>query len=271
MLLHKRNLEIIKIAGMDDARYPMNSLYIDTEAKKAVVTDGHRLVTVSIPEGVRDEDFPKVNGLTASPLAKSCLLPAEAVEKVIKSIPKKPSLHILSYVAIDGVKTDADETLAHLCVTDLEAPQVFTIRKKEGAFPDYAKLLPNDQPSQTICVNARYLMEILQLAQGYDARNCMVEIEVRGPEQPIVIKAKDRDSGQAFEALLMPLRSPKRTSALPQGTKTDATRSVETKPPSDGLPKQHEDDPAKADGGSIHRSENQEEYDVSAGQHEPPE
>ncbi|MCI0529766.1 MAG: hypothetical protein L0Y56_20175 [Nitrospira sp.] len=266
MLLNKRNLEIVKIAGMDEARYPMNSLYIDVEAKKTVVTDGHRLVTVSLPGGVRDEDFPKVNGMTASPLAKNCLLSTEAVEKVIKSLPKKPSLHILSYVAIDGVKTDADETLAHLCVTDLEVPQVFAIRKKEGAFPDYKRLIPTEQPAVSISVNARYLAEILQLAQGYDQRNYMVELEISSPEQSLVIKARDRDTGQVFEALLMPLRSPKRAPASGpcKEAKLAESASDETEPESEPSQEKPENGTHEENGGSSAAVEEQGGKEVSA-------
>jgi len=273
MLLNKRNLEIVKIAGSDDARYPMNSLFIDVEAKRTVATDGHRLVTVSLPEGVKDEDFPQVNGLTASPLAKNCLLPTEAVEKVLKAVPKKPALHISSYVAIDGVKTDADETLAHLCVTDLEAPQVFTVRKKEGSFPDYRQLFPKTPATARISVNASYLVEILQIAKCYDDRNSMVEIQFRGSDQPLVIRAHGKDTNQLFKALLMPLRTPKRSPETPPCEEANLPESGSRKiePDSKHQQEQPEDDLQEENGGSMPTVENQSGQGVSARDTQTPE
>lgn len=159
MLLNRHNLNIAALCSKDPSRFALNAIYITPQA--TVETDGHQLVSVTLPPGLTAESFPAPpNTPSAVDDWKPFLLPASEALAIAKALPKKSALPVLQCAAV----TDETDNNGHsaISVTDLEFARVFRTRKPEGNFPDYGRILPKlEAATFQVSFNAALLVRVL--------------------------------------------------------------------------------------------------------------
>src|SRR3990167_1588711 len=116
MLYNSLNLECAKIADKSDRRPELSGVLFT--ASKTVATDTFRLLEVSVPAGIKPEEFPVVDGATAMRGCSPFLVSAKSLRD-IKIKPNK-SLPILNHVAIKHI----DEQQVQFLTTDLETARI---------------------------------------------------------------------------------------------------------------------------------------------------
>jgi hypothetical protein len=169
---------------------------------RAEATDGRILgiVTGNLPAD--PQDYPEVPALTSAPTGETQgTIPAEVWSRAFKSIPKKTARPILgNLVAVLG------KDQATLVSTDLENVNVLTPRLVEGRFPDTDKIVPKDKPRLTVNVDAKLLIELLQVASAFSSEdhNHKVTMEFYDSARPFVVRTRS-DEGQEFTGMAVPL------------------------------------------------------------------
>src|SRR4051812_33319578 len=91
--LNAHILRLGTLASVDDSRFTLQGILV-TESE-AIVTDGHLLARVDLPK-VELDKVPSIRGMKTARTWKPFILPADACAEALKSLPRKPSLPILS-------------------------------------------------------------------------------------------------------------------------------------------------------------------------------
>lgn len=210
-MLNKHNLSIAAFASKEASRYMLHGILVTPEA--TVAMDGHRLVWVSGEPERESKDYPQVPGFAgASDAFKPFILKRDAALAIAKVTPSKESIPILNHVAV------AEDGSA-MAVTDLERPQVFPVRKVEGQYPQYEKVIPKwEDAAFRVSVDASYLAEIAKAFAGFSSDRCHTVtlsfykdklVAVEGAEESIAqnsIRFDATRNGQGMTAVLMPIR-----------------------------------------------------------------
>ena len=182
---------------------------------RAEATNGRILGMVkgNFPDDL--QNYPNVPAIQAAPNGATVgTIPADAWYKAFKAVPaKKGTKPILgNLVAVLG------NSQATLVSTDLENVNVLEPRLVEGRWPDTDKILPTEKPRYSIDVDAKLLIDLLQVAadfaNGDDCRR--VTLDLHDPKKPIAVRTKS-ESGQEFTGLIVPLvpTSPTRSDDAP--------------------------------------------------------
>jgi predicted aconitase with swiveling domain len=213
-LLNKHNLELAKLCAKDESRYALSGIQI-TE-RETVVTDGHILARVTLPD-IEPEHFPTITGLRAgAPVACAAfIMPKDAALSIAKAIPvgrKRGSIPILSNAILDSVTEESGAQFARVGVTDLENPQVFNAREIAGQFPNVDLVCPKRQDARfKVSFDLRLLIPLLQQMNSFlkSERVSTVQFSFYGDEAtptPMRIDAHNPDTGQNFMGVIMPIR-----------------------------------------------------------------
>src|SRR3990167_5309599 len=193
MLYNQHNLAVAKIASKEEYKPEIAGVYFTKE--KTVATDGYRLLEVSVPIGIKPEEFPVVEGKYAMRGCKPFIVPAKSLKGI--KIPTSRSLPILQHVALSHV----DDNRVEFMTTDLESGKVTTARRVAGQFPDYEKIIPTGKPVIELEINADYLTELLEV-MGKMSKT--VKLKIYGIEKPLVLEVKTNE--QTARGLLMPYK-----------------------------------------------------------------
>lgn len=115
MILTKEMLLAKECASRDPNRGTINQLKVENNT--AISTNGRILMEIeNCNEGFTDEQFPIIENIT--PRTESTLLSLAEIDKIQKSMVKKPSIPILE-TALLGNNND---NVAHIAIPDLENP-----------------------------------------------------------------------------------------------------------------------------------------------------
>ena len=195
MIVNKHNLDITQFCG-DDTRPEISGVYFN--GNKTVATDSFRLIEIETMPDNLAEDMP--SGMTSTSM--NHILPADAVKKALRNIPKTQDLPILANVT---VASDDKDNTATLTTTDLETQDQVKARVIEGDYPDYRMIMPKGKPKQTITVNAQYLKEMADYFTKHGV-NKRVTIAVNGDKDPIAFTGQT-EQDQQISGLLMPIQT----------------------------------------------------------------
>lgn len=122
--------------AQQDVRYYLNGLYLEIEGKRlrAVATDGHRMAMT------------EVEGVSGGTKALQVIVPRKGVQEISRLL-----------VADEGsARLEFGANHARLTLEDL----VFTTKLIDGKFPDYTKVIPNNQ-SKMVHLNRQAFREAL--------------------------------------------------------------------------------------------------------------
>ena len=183
MLLTKQALQAVLCASHDVSR-PLQYLRIDPDGS-VWATNGHVALKVTqSKELTADTDFPKVPGIPEDAVSPDATvyLPRELVEKVIKAIPRRPSVPILGRCLLVGTKTQL-----FVATTDLETPSVFSTLRHDPGYPNLESVYSKLKPSQSLAVevSAEYLALVAKVESAWQRNNRPVKVTCRGPEGPL--------------------------------------------------------------------------------------
>jgi len=212
MLIPKKSLLVIKAASTDSSRPGLAGVHI-TKDGAGVATDGHILFKYT-PMVVNDEgeeapstpdskDYPAIDGInfTDETALEPFTLSADSVQTLLKALPKKSCLPILSNVALDTKATN-DNGSALIAVTDLETSQVFKPTKVENKYPDYEKVIPDGQPKMVVGFMVEKLIKALQTMKALDIKTFAMEIT--DPQSAVKLTPQGEIEGKTI-GVIMPV------------------------------------------------------------------
>lgn len=202
-LLNKGHASVLKAVSTDETRYMLNGVHLEEtkQGLKAVATDGKILAIVEdVSAAIKVEDFPaNVMPKDAENSAKSATVPTEAIESIIKALPKNKRYGppVLQSVAV--IMGSKHTTLG---VTDLESPTVKVATNIEGVFPNHERVIPKGKPTLTIKFAPGLMIRACQIANsfGLDA----MKLEFTDNFSPV--KITGNKNGQSLTVLVMPMQ-----------------------------------------------------------------
>jgi DNA polymerase III sliding clamp (beta) subunit (PCNA family) len=209
MLLNRNNLEIAKFALKESSRYALDSVYI-TPAD-TVATDDIQLVIVSTPD-MPEDGFPAIEGF--QPCGKefeSFLIDQKSALDLSASIPRKSLLPVLEHVQV-GVE-ESDPPRRCFAVTDLDNPQIRSVKKQEGVFPDYKSVIPDSKKAkfafymnpELLAKAAAAVTKFLPKGSVKDKKAPSMLITFYGEDKPLRLDALNPDTGQRMTFVIMPM------------------------------------------------------------------
>jgi hypothetical protein len=160
VFLNRANLASVQLASKDASRVHLHGLHVTPD--ETVATNGHALIRVKLPS-VDDEsatEFTRIAGESANGAGFSPVtLPAKAVEAAAKRMPNRPQ------GALQGIsRLSTEGTHATLVTTDGESttPSKFELDECD-MFVDYESVLPKDEPTLSIGLNAGLLATVFKV------------------------------------------------------------------------------------------------------------
>lgn len=200
-MLNRHNLELEKFLGNEE-RYSISHIKVTKDA--TVATNGKVLVEVTRPK-VDKEDFPIIKGHEQKE-DRDFYLTEEETRKVLKNIPKKVSLPILTNVAVSQEKEKTN-----LMMTDLDNDVVISSRNKEEVnYPKFDEVYPKNDAIACVKLSARHLRDICDKAIKFIEANPKLETEpltlkFYGEEEPLGFSAENTETEQKMKGLIMPI------------------------------------------------------------------
>lgn len=161
ILLGKHH-DILAFASKDESRPVLNSVHYNHEKRFLEATDG--MILIRVPVKVDEEDaFPPVS---INGEAKDCIVPTAAFKKALGNIPKGGNQPILKHLRLT-VSGDDEKAKINLAVNDLDTEQCVTVKPMEGGYPDTELVIPKEEPTLTITLSSRILMQIAAYAEKH--------------------------------------------------------------------------------------------------------
>jgi DNA polymerase III sliding clamp (beta) subunit (PCNA family) len=194
------------LTATDATRYAMSGVLVKLtpEGYEIAATDGRRLGVVSGPSTADPLEFPSVPELTDAPPAQAqAVIPAAEWRAAFRSL---PSARVIAAEPVLGnVAVHLGEKESLLVTSTGEEANVQRVPNLEGRYPPYAAIEPKGEPVVRLLVNPDYLLSLARFVKDFvaDTNNPEMILEVRGPGQPIVIRAAN--AAQRFLGLLMPM------------------------------------------------------------------
>ena len=142
MLYSRAHFAVRHAASKDESRYNLNGVHFRADGSTEA-TDGFMLIRVKA-EVPPDDEHPR--GCEGKPEAFT--LPIDAVDRIVKGLPKRNKIPILDYAVLDVPATNANGS-ARFVSTDLESDAVTEARKVEAEFPDTGHILKPEREAET--------------------------------------------------------------------------------------------------------------------------
>jgi predicted DNA-binding transcriptional regulator AlpA len=163
-LLNAHNLKLASLACKEESRFTLNAILVQPQS--TVVTDGHILVEMSTPPGMKAENFPEIPGVgPAAEEWKPFLLPASDALAIARELPKKSNLPILQHAA---VAAESPDNFVTVVTTDLERANPRTIKRPTGNFPDYQRVMPKPEADEyAVTFNPALMADVLKFVADW--------------------------------------------------------------------------------------------------------
>ena len=203
-MLNKHNLNIAAICPKDPSKYSIAGINVTETRTEA--TDGHMLLVVDRPK-LDIQDYPVIDGFTATAQHNSFILDAKSALDISKAIPKKSTLPILQNAVI-GEQTNTNGN-AYIAVTDPDRPQVFSPRKLDVNFPKLDDYIPKLEDAVfRISFNAELLAKLSKLMADIstDKQGHVITLSFTDNTHAVRIDCDNVDTGQHAIGVLMPIR-----------------------------------------------------------------
>lgn len=167
MLLYPQHLKCFAGALMD-ARYALHSLALTD--KGVISTDGHILLFMPYPD-LDPEDAPLIEGLDVlcpPPDEPFLLDPKEAADAAKMLDFKLKDWQRQPWTEAIQAEIRGDQLV--LVSTDLQSAKMFTLQRKQGAFPDVGRVIPDYSEAQKFTLQTDLLLRVAKLlgAAGRD-------------------------------------------------------------------------------------------------------
>lgn len=204
MIINKKILALCDIASKDGYRPVLNA--IKFEKDRAVATDSYSLMVIPLQQ-IDPTDLPEISGQVYSPEI-DCVINAVEVSEVAKSI-KKNNMD-LSWAETAWSVASGDDKTVKFFTTDLDTRSYKEVRKVEGNYPEYNKVLDPALEKKAvveISVNPARLVKMLNaMIKAGASKDGYVTLKVSGALDPLVIKA-NQGTEEIATGLIMPVRT----------------------------------------------------------------
>ena len=196
------NSESFSVAGIPSKNQRYHSGILLTPHYTAG-TDGKRLLIVSNPkQNGGEEDFPVTeNGEKGLSQFAPVIISAEDASSIEKKIPKKVCMPILKCAAL----LPGSNGKARFFTTDLNSSQVTTVSTLEENFPKLNCIWPHKKPSLSITFTMDLLFGLLSTMKKAGLESA--KFDLFDAESVVRIMGKNRETGQAVVAAIMPRKS----------------------------------------------------------------
>ena len=214
-VLNRHNLAIANLAPRDDgSRYRVCAILVSPA--ETVETDGHQMLVVTAAEA---QPALSLSGIERTEEFEPFMMPTDVAREMAMKLPRESPIRFGRYrrKIPKGKKKSKKEfavdakaaTNGHLIVGVGDEEQTFSVNFKRpaGTFPEYKKVAEtvNGNALAKIRVDPQLLGRLLVHMSSF-ARH--VDIEIRGPEQPLFLKAVNENTQQEMRGYLMPMRAP---------------------------------------------------------------
>jgi hypothetical protein len=207
LLLLPRNLaKIAKCAAQECHRYSITGVrLVSTEqGYLCEATDGRMLGRVTGPLPANPDQYPAGPGLTTAPNGcTESVIPRDAWTQAFKTLPRKTLRPITQNLAVV-----LGSPVTTLGTTDDVKATVTPVNNLEGRWPPSDSILPTKESKATICFNADYLLQLIEVAREFgqksDDSNPYVVLDVYGKDQAMQVRSVN--DAQRFTGLIMPCR-----------------------------------------------------------------
>lgn len=196
----------VDLAAMDaQGRFNMSGVHLAVNGHvRATVTDGHALLRVTQLDTLSADDFPVTENFP-EPAAEATetIVPGDAWKTAFEAIPKASRIPVLGYLAVKvGTETTS------YAATDLDTARTGQLRPIAGTFPNVDSVVPKGRPKATVVLDGRILKRILDAwcAMQESGQAVALRIDVRGPEDPVVLSGMVQDGALHLSGLIMPMR-----------------------------------------------------------------
>lgn len=213
MLITKGSLAVRKLASRDANRWVINSVFIEDLDKsiRVTATNGYMMAVVTSPKTENEEaDFPEVKGLDSTDNEKFAIIDTASVEKLVKQMTtEKTNDHRPPFLF--KAKAHLGKEQSQFAVTDLASSQVMNFKNIDGSYPATQHILSDTiaRPYKAkILLDASYVKEVLSvMAEAVNlGDHKYIEFVVAGPEDPVYLRARNKQTGELVETVIMPVK-----------------------------------------------------------------
>ncbi|MBT9131409.1 MAG: hypothetical protein DDT41_01715 [candidate division WS2 bacterium] len=190
MLVNQDNLALVDVAAK--AKGPHQNVRIDPEAGEIQTTNPYSLYWSSLPPAAERARYPVGDH---PELTKEVLIPATALQKAEKNMPKTKPLSNLGYMDITS-----DDEYHYLSTTN--TTDVIKVRHPEEQFPDIDKVRANlpTEPGLTVSVGTDQLDLLLKIAKRQ--KQDFVQFEFFARKKPFKVTLPNGN----LSGVIMPLK-----------------------------------------------------------------
>lgn len=225
MLLNKQTLLLAALASREESSFTLAAILVTP--KECVVTDGHQLTRISLPQDISPDAFPAIAG-TGAPSngdTEPFLLSTRHALEILKALPTKSSIPALERALV----TIGEDGKPQIVTRDLTSYRVWKPRET-GQFPDWQRVLPNPDEAQfKMTFNAELLDRVLKQAIQFQKlggeRSAFCELTFYGPDKPMQVDVISGD--QQFQSVVMPCCSNARVRQIEEKQADDEQAEVE--------------------------------------------
>ena len=201
MLYSRSHLSVRHAASTDTGRFNLNGVRFNADGSTEA-TNG-QIFCKATPAQAPVDEFPAGWGATLEGEQEPFTFPLDAVNKLVKAIPKKSHIPILQNAAVDVPHTNTSGS-ARFVTTDLESNKVVEAKTLEGEWPNTAQVIPDGVATVKIGLNLTLLGKIEKALREFNGGgNAVCCVEIFDKNTAIKITAENCDGGE-FLAVIMP-------------------------------------------------------------------
>ncbi|MBT9131410.1 MAG: hypothetical protein DDT41_01716 [candidate division WS2 bacterium] len=192
MLVNQDNLALVD-AAVKAKSVALQNVRIDPKAGEIQASNGYSLYWSSLPPAAERARYPVGDH---PDLTKEVLIPATALQKAEKNIPKRPPF--LAYIDITS-----DEQYHYLGTTNLDTTDVVKVRHPKEQFPDIDKVradLPTE-PNVTIAIGVDQLDLLLKIVK--QQTQTYIQFEFFAGNKPFMVTLPKGN----LSGLIMPVKT----------------------------------------------------------------
>jgi hypothetical protein len=162
----------------DDTRYYLHAVLCEPAAHRVIATNGHVLLIATDRSPHADVDFPTVDGAEFHGDPDPICVSVDVIKSMLATMPKKSTIPILTAAQLG--RNGSDDT-AVLAATDLQARNVATIRRDEGQFPKYERMMLAPGPTTQLCLAVDVLETLIKAAKAVVAKGAKATVTFEIP------------------------------------------------------------------------------------------
>ena len=205
MIIPKNALAVRHAASKDETRHTLTGVYISQNCNtaEAAATDGRILLRARWQTGNAEKEYPVIPNepIDIDEKAASGILPREAVDNLVSSLPKKKHLPILSFVKLLWQK---DRRATVITTGGVETANITPLKLVDGSYPNYELvMLKKENVNITLRFAVSELKKLLAVLKEAGAET--VTFGIKDDSSQVAIEAISPDN-TVIDGAIMPIK-----------------------------------------------------------------